>query len=138
MINNHISIGKIGEDIASRYLQERGCRIIERNYKQRFGEIDIIAKDKDGRLLFVEVKTLAGDDGESGLVPEDNMSAAKIGKFKRIAQAFANGNPALVRENMGWQIDCIAISIPRRVFERVEDLAYVSKNSEIKHYENIG
>ncbi|MDO8516189.1 MAG: YraN family protein [bacterium] len=137
-MKNHISIGKIGEDMASKYLQERGCRIIERNYKERFGEIDIIAKGKGGRLLFVEVKTLAKNEDENALIPEDNMSASKIGKFKRVAQAFANANPALVRENAGWQIDCIAISIPRQALERADDLTYIMENSEMRYYENIG
>lgn len=49
-------IGKIGEDIAARYLQQKGYKIIERNFESRQGEIDIIAIDKN-ELVFVEVKT---------------------------------------------------------------------------------
>ena len=49
-------IGKIGEDIATQFLKERGYEIVERNFMAKQGEIDIIAKDKK-ELVFVEVKT---------------------------------------------------------------------------------
>ncbi len=50
--------GKWGEDKAAEYLTKQGYAIIERNYRCRFGEIDIIAV-KEGTLTFVEVKTRA-------------------------------------------------------------------------------
>lgn len=49
-------IGKEGEDIAVRYLEKRNYLIIERNFRCKQGEIDIIALDKE-ELVFVEVKT---------------------------------------------------------------------------------
>ena len=48
--------GKIGEDIATRYLEQNGYEIIQRNFECKIGEIDIIAKDKE-EIVFVEVKT---------------------------------------------------------------------------------
>ena len=50
--------GRIGEDLATQYLEKKGYEIIERNFECRQGEIDIIAKDKQ-ELVFVEVKTRA-------------------------------------------------------------------------------
>ena len=47
--------GDWGEALVEKYLSERGCRIVEREGRCRFGEIDLIA-EKDGVLLFVEVK----------------------------------------------------------------------------------
>ena len=51
-----LDIGHWGEDMACEYLSEHNLTIITRNYHSRYGEIDIIAKDKDC-IVFVEVKT---------------------------------------------------------------------------------
>ena len=50
------SVGKLGEDLVCHYLKKNGYRILERNYRFRYGEIDIIAAKK-GHTAFVEVKT---------------------------------------------------------------------------------
>ena len=50
------NIGKFGEDIASKYLEAKGYKIKERNYRTFLGEIDIISEYK-GNIIFVEVKT---------------------------------------------------------------------------------
>jgi len=51
-----IDRGKFGEDKAVEYLESKGYKIIERNYKCRFGEIDVIARDGN-EFVFVEVRT---------------------------------------------------------------------------------
>ena len=60
-MNINILSGKKGEDIATSFLLKNGYQIIERNYKKRYGEIDIIAVDtsnkKEPVLVFIEVKT---------------------------------------------------------------------------------
>ncbi len=50
------TFGKRGEIIATNYLKRKGYKILQNNYKNSIGEIDIIAKDKD-YIVFVEVKT---------------------------------------------------------------------------------
>ena len=56
MLNLRQKFGKFGEDLAGRYLKKMGYQVICRNYRTRFGEIDIIAKDAD-TIVFVEVKS---------------------------------------------------------------------------------
>ena len=53
---HHLTLGERGERIAVRYLRLRGYRILERNYRCRLGEIDIISS-KRGTMVFVEVRT---------------------------------------------------------------------------------
>ena len=52
--------GQCGEDIATDLLKKKGCKIVQRNFTCKTGEIDIIAKDKEN-LIFVEVKTRRSD-----------------------------------------------------------------------------
>lgn len=56
---NHREIGTVYENKAVLFLQEKGFQILERNFYTRFGEIDIIAMDRD-YLVFVEVKYRKG------------------------------------------------------------------------------
>lgn len=55
-MNERQQFGQKGEDIAARHLKQSGYRIITTNFRNRLGEIDIIAKDGD-TLAFVEVKS---------------------------------------------------------------------------------
>ena len=52
-------IGKIGEELACKYLEDNGYKIVERNFEAKQGEIDIIALDKQ-EIVFIEVKTRTG------------------------------------------------------------------------------
>lgn len=56
MPNNKISKGKLGEEIAAKFLVKAGYKVLEKNFHSRVGEIDIVAQDGD-ILVFVEVKT---------------------------------------------------------------------------------
>jgi putative endonuclease len=53
----HNELGKWGEDLAADYLQHKGYTIVERDWKSGHRDIDIIARDTNGTLIFVEVKT---------------------------------------------------------------------------------
>ncbi len=59
MARDGINRGKHGEETARRYLRDRGYFIVARNWRCRFGEIDLIARDGD-TLAFIEVKTRTG------------------------------------------------------------------------------
>jgi len=59
MGSENIKKGKKGEALAEKFLKKKGYRIIEKNFRTRFGEIDLIALDH-GTLVFVEVKARGG------------------------------------------------------------------------------
>ena len=89
-------LGAKGENIAVSYLKSRGYRILERNYRIRLGEIDIIA-EQGGHLVFIEVKTrsdnLFGSPFESVTVPKQRQLSkvalqyiCKMGCYNRPAR----------------------------------------------------
>lgn len=73
--------GDWGEALVEKYLSERGCRIVEREWRCRFGEIDLIAR-RDDILCFVEVKLRS--DRRFGL-PRDFVTAAKQRRIRTTA-----------------------------------------------------
>lgn len=95
-------IGKQGEDFAVRFLQANGYKILARNYRQRFGEIDIVAEDKD-TLVFVEVKTRRNNRFGD---PFEAVDTRKQGKLSRMAQDYISRNNY---EDRNARFDVIAI-----------------------------
>ncbi|MEW6145829.1 MAG: YraN family protein [Thermodesulfobacteriota bacterium] len=79
------SLGKKGEDIACRALKKDRYRVLEKNYRCRQGEIDIIAEDKKGVLCFVEVKAKSSVD--FGL-PEEAVTRRKQGRIQAAAYSY--------------------------------------------------
>jgi putative endonuclease len=112
-----IDIGKIGEDIAVKFLSEKGFEIIERNYHYGHGEIDIVAKDNNF-LVFVEVKTrLNLELGE----PEYAVNQKKIKQIKKMAELYLFDKEI---EEADCRFDVIAILLDDK------------ENPKITHYEN--
>jgi putative endonuclease len=79
--SNNIEKGKKGEDIAAAYLRKGGYRIVERNYRCLYGEIDIIAMDA-GDVVFIEVKSRKSDNFGS---PEEAVGITKQIKISKVA-----------------------------------------------------
>ena len=80
--------GAIGETRAVEFLKKQKYKIIDRNYRCRQGEIDIIARDKK-TIVFVEVK--ARESGEFGQ-PSEYVTKSKIDKLKKAAQLYLHEN----------------------------------------------
>lgn len=130
-------IGKLGENLACEYLKDKGYFIIERNFRKPWGELDIVAKDKDKALVFVEVKALrsydySNDDDKSWqlLTPEEHLTAAKLKKLRRTASLYAGHRQELIKDKTGWRIDLVAINLPAYLTESL-------RNCVINHYENL-
>jgi len=114
-------LGVFGEDIACQFLLEKRYRILSRNFRRPWGEIDIIARHPSGILIFVEVKTIR----QGSLLPEDHLTVAKLGRLSRTSELLANGEYEK-ESKKGWQIDLVAIALG--------DDNVVTR---ITHYENI-
>lgn len=103
----HNDVGRMGEELAKRHLEEKGYKIIERNYKTRWAEIDLVAEQKEGlfgkpKLVFVEVRTKIGERFGS---PEDTLNRAKLQKVLWNSNTYA----AFQRWQGASRIDAICI-----------------------------
>jgi len=85
------SLGNLGENLALKHLKNKGYRIIERNFRSKFGEIDIIALDGDF-LVFIEVKTRWSE--KFGL-PEEAITPWKIRRVIKAGQYYKLLHPEL-------------------------------------------
>jgi putative endonuclease len=92
----HLKIGRIGEDIAVKYLIGKGFTIVDRNYRKPWGEIDVIAR-RDSVTHFIEVKTVErrsinGQFGESLFKPIDNVHEAKLSRLRKIIETYISAH----------------------------------------------
>ena len=108
--------GDIGEELACKYLSQNGYKILERNFRIRGGEIDIVAKDGD-TLVYVEVKTRSSNQFGT---PEESITVKKIRFLERAAKFYR-----LKRYNLSQseRIDAVSVTL--------------SESPEIKLIKNI-
>jgi putative endonuclease len=104
-------VGEKGENLACKFLKEKGFEILDRNYRQKWGELDIIAR-QDNWLHFVEVKTVTrrGDFAEGnsdGYEPEENIHRWKRERLARTIETYLLAKK--VSEDVDWQVDAIAV-----------------------------
>ena len=110
-------IGELGEDIACKYLLNKGFTIVERNYTRKWGEIDIVAA-KDSKTYFVEVKSksiVLNVSGETQFQlddyrPEDGMHPWKLRRLSRVVQTYL-----LQKDVEDWQFDLVTVYIDQAI-----------------------
>jgi len=98
-------IGIFAEQLAQRYLKERGFKILTTNYKKPWGEVDIIVQ-KQGTIHFVEVKANS-KDFSFGFNPELRVNKEKLRHIVRTAESFLFEKRL---DGQEWQIDILALS----------------------------
>ncbi|ULE33102.1 YraN family protein [Mycobacterium sp. IDR2000157661] len=114
-------IGALGEQLAVEHLEALGLRVLERNWRCRYGELDVIATDRAGRIaVFVEVKTRTSD--RFGGV-EEAVSPQKVRRLRRLAGLWLAG-----RDDTWSQvrIDVVGVRIGRQ------------RTPEIRHLQGVG
>jgi len=107
-------IGQAGENLAVKRLLQTGYQILDRNFKTRLGELDIVVLDQN-EVVLVEVKTRTGP--KFGL-PEEAIDRKKLVKIQQAGQIWTCRHPWLPQPS---RIDLVAIL-----------------GNKIKHYKNIG
>ncbi len=102
------NFGAKGEILAANYLVANGYKIIDKNYYNRrgyrVGEIDLVAEDKEGRIVFFEVKTRSTNGRE--VVPEESVNAYKLEKIFKTAQYFLREKDLAESD---WRVDFIGV-----------------------------
>jgi len=122
--DNHLIIGKNGEDLASEYLAKNHYRILKRNYRQKWGEIDIVAFDsRTKEIVFVEVKTIFSSNNSLNILPEEELTEFKLNKLKKVILSFLSQYHL---DNRKWRFDFIALEIKSQ-----------NKVPEIRHYQSV-
>ncbi len=99
-----ISLGKRGEDLACSYLKRHGLKIIQRNYRQKSGEIDIVCRDQS-YIVFVEVKTRKSL--RYGL-PYEAVTQKKQAQISRVALDYLTRHKCL---NHAVRFDVVSIVV---------------------------
>jgi putative endonuclease len=106
-------LGNLGEKLACEYLVKKGFKILGKNNRITFGEIDIIARKKwqlfsraDRTIHFVEVKTIVNADG---FFPEEHVNYKKQQKLRNLAQIWLQKNK--FNQDYPCQIDVIGILV---------------------------
>ncbi len=114
-------IGALGERLAVEYLQSLGLRVLMRNWRCRYGELDVIAADDNARVaVFIEVKTRTSD--RFGGI-EQAVTPAKVRRLRRLAGLW------LARQDARWagvRIDVVGVRIGRQ------------RSPEITHLRGVG
>lgn len=81
---NNQNLARLGEEKARKYLLSKGYKILEKNFRSRYGEIDIVALDNN-TLVFVEVKTRYSEDYGK---PEEAITKRKLRMVARTGQFY--------------------------------------------------
>jgi putative endonuclease len=102
-------VGQHGEDIACQFLESKGFKILDRNYRKPWGEIDIIA-EKDEVVRFVEVKAVSRESlddisREMDYRPEEMATPEKLKKVARTAQLYMENK----NDKREYQIDVVGV-----------------------------
>lgn len=106
MLDNRRHLGAFGERVAGEYLEKRGYKILQQNYRCSVGEIDIVARDGES-LVFVEVRTRSSRQFGT---PEESITPTKQAKLIELAESYLQEHQI---SNETWRIDVVAVEVDR-------------------------
>src|SRR5689334_20751651 len=104
--------GELGEDIACIFLKSKGFGLVMRNYRKKWGEIDIIA-EKEGGIHFFEVKSVT-NPFFVGYRPEDNVHKFKSRHISRMIETYMAENNRGMDEDFSFHVLCVFMDMKKR------------------------
>ena len=113
-------IGEFAENLAMDFLIEKGDKIVQKNYRKPWGEIDIITERGD-KIVFVEVKANSQDFVVEDFSPEYRVDDQKLEKIIKTAKMYLESN-----KEKKWQVDIISVTFIRS-----------EKKAKIMHFKNV-
>lgn len=113
MAIDHNKLGDVGERLAAEFLSEKGLSVVDANFSRQWGEIDLIAVNREEGVVFTEVKTVrcrvpeeVPKEGENKHRPEEKVNDEKRKRLRRIIQTYldenATGQPL-------WRVDLVCV-----------------------------
>ncbi|MEX2145268.1 MAG: YraN family protein [Candidatus Spechtbacterales bacterium] len=111
--------GNIAENAVAKYAEGNGWKILARNFEKPWGEIDIVARDKN-ILIFIEVKSGGRTEGFN---PEDNFDQRKKQKVTRACLGYLAEND--YPEYTDWRVDLAAV-----------EMDFETRNARVRYYKN--
>jgi putative endonuclease len=105
MPDDRRALGQRGEELAAERLRQKGYRILDRNVRTRYGEIDLVALDGDC-IVFVEVRALRS----SLMAPEESITRRKQRRVAQLGQRYLLDHG---RADAEWRADVVAIEMDR-------------------------
>jgi putative endonuclease len=102
--------GSLGEQIAVDHLEARGYEIVERNYRTRFGELDVVVADDDA-LVFCEVKTRVANGQNGPAMPLDAIGGQKRRRIRRMAAQWLAESDSARPRRAELRFDAIGVVI---------------------------
>ncbi|WP_313823265.1 YraN family protein [Citricoccus sp.] len=103
----HTALGRFGEDVAARWLQDQGYEIVDRNWRCPDGELDLVGIHQ-GWWVAVEVKTRRGLGYGH---PFEAINPRKLRRLYRLSLQWAAAHPDL-RRLAGWRVDAVSVLLP--------------------------
>ena len=124
----HNKIGSLGEKIAAEFLEGKGFKIVSRNYRKTYGELDLVAF-KANKCHFVEVKSVSWETPRSSgngvshetKNPLENIHPQKVQRLKRVIQVYL-----VSHEIRDWQFDIIAVLIDQN-----------KRTAKVRYFEDV-
>jgi putative endonuclease len=123
--DTRLRLGQFGERLAAAHLESKGYSVLARNFRSLDGEVDIIAQ-KDGCLVFVEVRTRRGDAMGTAV---ESLTPLKGARISAVAGAYCEVNAGSPEER---RIDVIAVDLtPQGRLLRLEHIENAFSGDEL-------